>query len=268
MKLLNKYIVAVLLFVGVHSACGQNFQAGERLDYRVAYIAKLIPNTEVGYVIMETTSTLKDGKDLLHINGVGRTMSFFRWFFDLNDVYDVWLDPQTMRPLIFEDSLHEEKYTFRSRYDFDWTAMKVSTWAQTRQEAPRSAVLDLTEDSMDAISLYYNMRSVDRSEIQEGYHKELKMVLDKCIKYLKLRFIGREVCKVPKMGKFHTLRFACTLGSVDEFSFTDGSEFDIWITDDDNKFPVMLSSPIRVGRVRAYIHEYSGLKYPVTSRID
>jgi len=49
--------------------------------------------------------------------------------------------------------------------------------------------------------------------------------------------------------------------------FTDGSEFFIWLSDDENKIPLHLESPIRVGSVNAYITGYKGLKYPLTSKI-
>lgn len=44
-------------------------------------------------------------------------------------------------------------------------------------------------------------------------------------------------------------------------SFEEGSEFFVWISDDGNKVPVFLESPLRVGSVRARLVEYGGLMY-------
>ena len=120
---------------------------------------------------------------------------------------------------------------------------------------------------MDAVSLYFNLRSVDLNSFREGEHHRLDMVLEDTIRHLRYRYIKREELKVPKLGKFDTMKFACTIGSSEEFSFTDGTEFFIWITNDENKIPVMLASPVRVGEVRAYLRQYEGLKYPLNSKM-
>ena len=37
--------------------------------------------------------------------------------------------------------------------------------------------------------------------------------------------------------------------------------------DDENKIPLYIESPVRVGSINAYISGYKGLKYPMTSLI-
>lgn len=249
------------------SASAQLFHEGEKLYYRAAYRAKLIPNTEVGEVSVITSLDTLDNKEVYRVVGNGRTLPFFRWFFNMNDTYTIWVDRATKRTQRFESDLHEDKYTFRSIYRYDWQAMKVDTWSQRKQDPPREKQMSLTEESMDAVSLYFNLRSVDLDSFREGEHRRLDMVLEDTIRHLRYRFIERDTIKVPHTGRFATMKFACTIGSSEEFSFTDGTEFFIWITEDENKIPVMLASPVRVGEVRAYIRRYEGLKYPLTSKI-
>lgn len=267
----NRYIkgaiFAILLVAGVATTSAQVFQEGEVLYYRAAYRAKLVPNIEAGEVTVSTRLDTLDGKDMYRVTGNGRTLPFFRWFFDMNDTYDIWVDRQTLRTQRFESDLKEDKYTFRSNYRYDWDSMKVHTWSQRRQSTPREKTMQLTKESMDAVSLYFNLRSVDLESFREGEHRRLDMVLEDTIRHLRYRYIGREELKVPKLGHFDTMKFACTLGSSEEFSFTDGTEFFIWITNDDNKIPVMLASPVRVGEIRAYLRRYEGLKYPLSSKI-
>ena len=266
-RLLKGVIFVLPLFAGVMVASAQVFQEGEVLYYRAAYRAKLVPNTEVGEVTVSTTSDTLKGKDMYRVTGNGRTLPFFRWFFDMNDTYNIWVDKLSKRTQRFESDLKEDSYTFRSHYDYDWRAMKVHTWSQRRQDRPRTKTMDLTPESMDAVSLYFNLRSVDLNSFREGEHRNLDMVLEDTIRHLRYRYIARENLKVPKLGSFDTMKFACTIGSSEEFSFTDGTEFFIWITNDDNKIPVMLASPVRVGEVRAYLRCYEGLRYPLTSKI-
>ena len=268
----NRYIHSIigLIFAVVvtTTASAQLFQDGEVLYYRAAYRAKLIPNTEVGEVTVSTMLDTLNGKGVYRVVGNGRTLPFFRWFFNMNDTYTIWADTLSKRTQRFESDIKEDKYTFRSIYRYDWERMQVHTWSQRRQNTPKEKTMTLTEESRDAVSLYFNLRSVDLNSFKHGEHRHLDMVLEDTIRHLKYRFIERDTIKVPHVGRFATMKFACTIGSSEEFSFTDGTEFYIWITEDGNKIPVMLASPVRVGEVRAYLRRHKGLKYPLSSLIE
>ena len=264
---MKKHILTLLAVLIAAAASAQLYHAGEVLRYKVAYRAKLIPNTEMATVVMRTSLDTLGGRPVYKVFGEGKIMPSYRWFFNIDDKYTIYVDTLTKRTLRFESDLYEGGYTFRSHYDYDWQSMQVRTWSQSRQNEPRENAMTLTEHSMDPVSLYYNLRSIDASLFTDDEPRELEMVLENKIRHLRYRFLGREECRVPKKGRFRTLKFACTLGSSEEFSFTDGSEFFIWITDDRNKFPVMLESPIRVGSVRAYISGWEGLAYPLDAKI-
>ena len=265
-KIIKGVIFALLLTTSV-VASAQQFNDGEVLYYRAAYRAMLVPNIEAGEVTVSTKLDTLDGKKMYRVTGNGRTLPFFRWFFDMDDTYNIWVDKKSLRTQRFESDIKEDSYTFRSSYRYDWKEMKVHTWSQRRQDPPRRKTMTLTPESMDAVSLYFNLRSVELESFREGEHRKLDMVLEDTIRHLRYRLIAREELKVPKLGKFDTMKFACTIGSSEEFSFTDGTEFFIWITNDENKIPVMLASPVRVGEVRAYLRHYEGLKHPLTSQI-
>lgn len=81
------------------------------------------------------------------------------------------------------------------------------------------------------------------------------------------RFLGREVKNIRGTGKFRTLKFRCELATSTGESFEDGSEFTIWISDDRNRIPLYVESPIRVGSIRARLISWKNLKYPLDSKI-
>jgi hypothetical protein len=127
--------------------------------------------------------------------------------------------------------------------------------------------MKISDQSMDAVSLYFNLRTVKDEEIKEGLAKDLEMVLEDTVRYLRFRFDGREVKKVRGLGKFNTLRFRCKIATSTETAFRDGTEFVVWISDDRNKVPLYIESPIKVGSVCAYLSSYEGLRYPMDSFI-
>ncbi len=259
-------LLYLLLLAG--PAVGQLYHPGEELDYRVSYKAKMFPNTEVGTVHIETTEqTDSTGTVRYKVEGVGRTMATYRWFFNLEDVYTIWVDPVSLRTAFFESDLHEGDYTFRSRYDYDWEQAQVHTRWQSRKRPVREKTMPLTSESMDPVSLFFNLRSARAEDFTPEEHTELQMVLQDTIRHLRFRYLGRETKKVRNMGKFKTLKFDCQLGTSEGFSFTDGTVFTIWISDDENKIPIYIESPVRVGSINAYISGYKGLKYPLSSRV-
>ena len=241
----------------------QVFHAGERLDYIVAYRAKLVPNTEMATVTVQTSLDKLDGRTVYRVMGNGKIMPSYRWFFNIDDRYDILVDTLTKRTLRFESNIREGDYTFRSHYRYDWDSLRVHTWAQSRQTEPRVKTMPLTERSMDPVSLYFNLRSIDPDTLVEGRRYDLEMVLEDTVRYLKFRFDGREIKKVKGLGKFKTLKFRCKIATSTGSSFKDGTEFMVWISDDRNKIPLYIESPIKVGSVCASLTSYEGLRYPL-----
>ena len=145
--------------------------------------------------------------------------------------------------------------------------MRVHTRWQSRQRPIREKELPLTRESMDAISLFFSLRSAEAEQFRAGEPRTLQMVLQDTVRHLHFRFLGREEKKIRNLGRFRTLKFDCQLGTSEGFSFTDGTVFTLWISDDENKIPLYLESPVRIGSINAYLSGYKGLKYPLKSRI-
>ncbi len=262
-----KRLLLILLMLAPTFAWAQLYQPGEKLTYRVSYRAKMVPNTEVATVEVTTTPADWKGRACHKVKGHAYTTSLFKWFFDLDDCYTIYVDTESLKPLRFESDLHENDYTFWSHYDYDWARKEARTRWQSRQRPIQERTIPLTDESMDAISLFFSMRSARADSFKEGEQRTLQMVLEDTVRYLKYRFVGREEKRIRRLGRFNTLKFACQLGTSEGYSFTDGDEFFIWISDDENKVPLWLESPIKVGSVQAYVSELEGLRHPLTSKI-
>ena len=263
------FILAVMILAAAE-ASAQYYHAGERLEYSVSYRAKLFPNTEVATATVETTLDTLGGQTVYRVFGRGRMKATYRWFFDVDDRYTIHVDTASLRTLRFLSEIHEGNYEKTSLFRYDWQQMQSRNSWSKRNGPLRTRTLPLTPNSMDAISLFFNMRGVDDSQFRngdEGSEGELEMMLEDTVRVLKYRFIGRETKRIGRLGKFRTLKFACQIGTQDAFSFTDGSEFFIWISDDRNKVPLWLESPIRIGSICAGLVSYKGLKYPAESKV-
>ena len=264
---MKRLILLLILSIACTAVQAQLYVPGETLNYKMSYRAKLFPNTEVASVVMQTTETTLDGQPVYKVFGLGQTAKGFNWIFPVRDAYTIWIDPVTLRTKRFDADIQEGDYTRKSTFIFDWKNKKVHTRWQTKQRPVEFREMKITENSMDAISLYFNMRTVDDAEIKEGFARDLEMVLEDSVQYLKFRYEGREVKKIKNLGRFNTLKFRCKIASSDSYAFEDGTEFEVWISDDRNKIPLYIKSPIKVGSVQAYLTSYEGLRYPLDSFI-
>ena len=91
--------------------------------------------------------------------------------------------------------------------------------------------------------------------------------MDQEIYPLALKYLGpEENKKVKGVGRFNTQKFSPQLIAGDVFK--EGDEMKIYVSDDENKIPVLIESPVSVGSVKAVLKSYKGLKYPMTAQVD
>ena len=258
---------SILFLMAAPPLAAQFYHPGEELSYRVSYKAKMFPNTEVGAVEIRTSEDQIDGREFYKVEGIGRTLPTYRWFYNLEDIYTVWINPESYRPERFVSDLHEGEYTFQSYYTYLWPDSTIHTRWRSRQRPFQQKQMTLTAESMDPISLFFNLRSAEAEDFRVDEPGTLQMVLQDTIKAIHHRYLGRENKKIRNMGRFRTLKFECQLGTTEGYSFTDGTIFTIWISDDDNKIPLYIESPVKIGSIQAYLSAYKGLKYPLESKI-
>ena len=244
------------------------FQDGEQLTYVLSYGAKLVPNTEAGEIVLNVTRTKLNNTPVWSISGKAKTYSFFRWFYELNDTFITWLDEQTLRPVAFSCNIHEGKYRFRSQFRYDWNQMKVfTTYRNLARNDDKHKTMPLTPYSFDALALFYNLRNVDVSQLKPNEPYKLEIVLEDTIRKFQYRYVGRETKKVPGTGTFKTLKFICQIPVNSDEAFESGTEFYLWVSDDENKIPVYLETPLRVGSARVKLIKHKNLRYPFSGKI-
>ncbi len=262
MKNIFSTFAAVLSFVAVYAGRPVAFADGEKLVYAVSYRAKMVPNTVVGRATLECAVETDGQGTVYKITANGRTLPFFRWFFDLDDTYVSRMDSATLRPVSLDVSLSENGYGFRARYMYDWNAgvmrsvYKNKRWAEERRKEQ-----NLSADSFDAVALFYNLRQKDFDGFGPGQRHVLHLVLEDTVRTIGYSFLGRDEVKIRGLGRFGALKFRCQIATSSAESFEDGSEFTLWISDDDNRIPLLIESPVRVGSVRAVLREYDGVRH-------
>ncbi len=119
----------------------------------------------------------------------------------------------------------------------------------------------------DMVSMIYFSRNINYDQMQTGDKFPVKIFLDKDIYSLNVKFKGKEKKKhIKESGVYNTIKFSPNI--VKSETFKDGSEMNIWVSDDANKIPVLIESPLSVGSVKAILKSYKGLKHPFTAKAN
>ena len=237
---------------------------GESITYVVSYSLFLFW-TDVGEVTFRVEQGSYDGKSCLHIIASGSTYPFWDWFFKVRDVYQTWTDPVTLLPYAYIRDVYEGGWEIDIRYQFDHENKIAYTSLEKTRKPLTLDTLTLPDCTYDVLSVIYWARNVDYSIYQPGDTIPVIILLDNEITPVYFRYIGKETIRVPGKGKFNCIKFSVYL--VEGTLFKGGEDMFVWVTDDENKIPLKITSPILVGSVRARIKKYEKLRHKLTSKI-
>ncbi|MDO8365619.1 MAG: DUF3108 domain-containing protein [Saprospiraceae bacterium] len=235
---------------------GVAYQHGEVLTYKIYYNLNFIwvPAGEVTFKIF-------DEGNQYHYQAKGETYDSYEWFFSAKDQYDSWVDKTTLLPNYSERDVNEGDYHIFEKISFNQAARKMTVWRAHKRGAPEEKTEHTVKSECnDVLSSLYNLRNVDYGSQQAGYSVPFRVFMDKEEFPLKMNYLGKEPSKkVYKMGRFKTLKFQPEViaGTV----FKDDAKMTVWVSDDANRIPLLIESPVSVGSVKMVLKEYWGLKY-------
>ncbi len=238
------------------------FKPGEKLEYTLYYNLNFIW-LKAGTVVFKVT---EDG-DNYKITADGKTFSTYEWFFKVRDHYEVFVDKKSMKPVYATQEIREGGYRKYLKMNFDWTTGKVESFkGNTPTDSLSRKVFPINECEQDVLSLIYFARNLDYPSFHKGNIIPVDLFLDEESWSLKIRYDGVKDIKVKKQGRFkvHKLSPETIAGTV----FEEGTEMNIYATDDDNRLPLLIESPVSVGSVKAILTDYSNLKYDIKSKLD
>ncbi len=91
------------------------------------------------------------------------------------------------------------------------------------------------------------------------------MFLDDQVYDIYIRYMGKEEVST-RFGKFRAIKFKPLLikGTI----FEGGEKMTVWVSDDANKVPLRVDSPISVGSIKVDMVDYKNLRYDFTSLLD
>jgi hypothetical protein len=236
-------------FCGIRNRVTQN---GEKIDFHVYYsVAGLYVNA--GTATFTNTLEKLNGKPVFHVVGEGRSNSSYDWIFKVRDRYETYIDTASMQPLKFIRNVNEGGYKKYENISFNHQANTAVT---------TNGVYKVPDCVQDVLSSVYYARNIDFNKYKTNDKIPFSMFLDNEVFHMYIRYLGKEDVKT-RYGTFRAHKFKPLL--VKGTIFEGGEKMTVWVTDDANKIPVRIESPIVVGSVKVDMMGYKNLRYPLTS---
>ncbi|MCB0515864.1 MAG: DUF3108 domain-containing protein [Chitinophagales bacterium] len=239
------------------------YDSGEFLKYKVYYnwTAFWVP---AGIATFQVKNNNLENKNLLHIVSEGRSLSSYDWFFKVYDVYESYLDPTNHQPFRFVRNVDENGFTIQQQYTFNAAKNNVKIDHEYKLgELKRSNETIAVEPCIqDMVSALYYARCIDFDSYDKGALIPMQVFVDGEPYDISIKYLGKDQIKTD-FGKFNCIKISPQLIVGDIFKEEEGMV--IWATDDDNKVPLYVESPLRVGKIKAYLIDYKGLKYDLAA---
>jgi hypothetical protein len=228
------------------------FQKGEWLKFKMSYSNFL----NAGFSTMEVRETTNNQKAAFHILGKGTSTGIVSLFFNVKDDYQTYMYKESLLPYRFIRKIDEGGYTKDEEILFDHENNEATVKNYKHNTIHKHPI---GEDIQDLLSSLYYLRNKNLTNLRVGDEIELKMFIDKEVTNFKVRFLGNEVIKT-KFGKVKSLKFRPMVQSGRIFK--EQESLTIWISDDENKIPLLIKAELAVGSLRADLEQFKGLAHP------
>jgi hypothetical protein len=263
LKLLAVSVIALMAFTTdraetpYQEMCGIKntaFNAGEKVVFTVYYaVAGIYVNA--GTATFTNTLETMNGKPVFHIVGEGNTNSSYDWIYKVRDRYETYVDTSTLQTLKFIRNVNEGGHKIYQNVTFNKTANTALT---------NDGIFKVPPCVQDVVSSVFYARNIDFSKLRPNDKIAFSMFLDNEVNEMYIRYLGKETIKT-KFGKFNAIKFKPLLikGTI----FDGGEKMTVWVTDDENRIPVRIESPIVVGKVKIDMMSYENIRYPMSALI-
>lgn len=224
------------------------FIPGENLTFQIRY----------GFIVGGTTTLsireeVYNEKPVIHAVAIGQTTGMAEKLYGVKDIYESWFDKETNLPYKQIRNIREGRYRQYNEVTYDRGNNTVNSRLSGVHEVP-DKILDLS-------SVFYYIRRIDFTKINEGDVIFVNLFFSDEIFPFRLRYRGKETIRT-KFGKISCLKISPVVEVGRMFKTQD--DLTIWFTDDGNYLPILVRMDIRVvGAVLLKLIKYQNIANPL-----
>ncbi|MBI3579829.1 MAG: DUF3108 domain-containing protein [Ignavibacteriales bacterium] len=238
--------VAPFRFIN-HSAFG----VGERLVFDVGY--SIFTAGEAVMTIPKTDTLF--GRECYQVLFTVNSTPSFSWIYKVEDRYETMLDVKGVFPWRFTQRIREGKYSYDFGAVFD-QMQNIATTDKGKYSIPLYV--------HDVVSAFYYARTLDFTNSRVGEKTYLYNFYKDTTHTLAIKFLGRQQIEVDA-GTFNCVIVEPLIKEGGLFK-SEGRVI-VWMTDDERKIPVKVSTKVVIGSIEAELREYSGINGPIKAKV-
>ncbi len=256
---MKKLITILLIFqVSLLSAQQKAYGDGEWLKFRIHYGL-----LTAGTATLEVEKKYLGDKEVFHIKGFGETIGMTSWFFPVEDTYQSYVDVEKDIPYKFIRKINEGGHTKDIIIEFNHDT-HLALIRNLKHDTEKT--VSFPKGAQDMVSSFYYLRNnLDASAIKVNDEIELDMFFDKENYKFKLKFLGRETIDT-EFGKVPCLIFRPYVQSGRVFK--EKESLTLWVSDDENRIPLVIQADLTVGSLKATLIEFKGLSHFFKIKVD
>lgn len=233
------------------SASQHAFTVGEKLVFDVGYGFITAGEAIISIPKYDTVAAHQCYKVMFEVNSTPT----FSFFFEVRDRYETYLDANEIYPWRFEQHVKEGHYRRDFTAEFDQVNHVATASGKQYPIPPRVN---------DIMSAFFYVRTLDFSAMKTGERIHLHNFYKDSTYDLDVQFMGRETIKV-EAGTFKCI-IVEPLAKEGGLFKSDGRVL-IWLSDDERKIPVKITTKVLIGSIGSELREYSGINGELKARI-
>lgn len=227
------------------------FGVGERLEYSVGY--KFIKAGTASFTIGKQP-TMVSGRPCYDIRFEVASLKSLDFLYRVRDRYRTLVDIDGIFPWKFEQSIREGGFQKDFSASFDHITKSATTTEGT---------YPIPQFVHDIVSAFYYIRALNLSTYKRGDVIYLQNFFDRETHDLAVKILGRQQIELES-GKYRCVVVEPVIKSGSLFKFE--GKLLLWLSDDDRRIPVKVSTKIPIGSIDAELTGYSGLRGPFSAR--
>ncbi len=237
------------------------FKGGEHLVYKAYY------NWEFVWVSAgEADFKIVEYADTYDVKVYAKTYKSYDPFFRVRDYFHSVIDKKTLFPKYFTRIVEEGNYRKFDSLVFNTNQLSAVSYNGRTKATAVKKYIPVQQCTHDLLSVLYFMRNIDINAYKVGENVPTRILFDENVYPIKVRYEGKtKNHHIKDVGTFNTIKVIPDLvtGNV----FKDGNRMHVWVTDDANKMPLLIESPLAVGTAKALLKSYGGLRNKCTSKV-
>jgi len=214
------------------------FGAGERMEYDVRFGALKVGNAHMEVVSLDNLRGRAAWHTAFWVQGGN-------FLYRVNDVYESWMDAETLSSLRFVQELEEGGKDVERRFEiYPERAIFIQTSKKPQKEEKS------VSQPLDDGSFLYFVRTIPLV-VGETYDFDRYFRPDR--NPVRIRVIRKEKVKVPA-GTFYAIVIQPVIKTKGMFS--ENGHAEIWLSDDERHIMLELKSKLKFGSLNLYLKSY------------